>query len=104
MPKHELLWVKRPEKRRPLSSVEKCKTLSLMRLYLSFVDVVDALLNYFREEIDEETQEWERAQIKRSGLKPDEESSIPATTHLYRPTPSTWAYGFWFWGAILIQN
>jgi GC-rich sequence DNA-binding factor len=39
------------------------------------------------EEIDEETQEWERAQIKRSGLKPDEGTSIAATTPVYKPTP-----------------
>ncbi|KAI0283947.1 nineteen complex-related protein 2-domain-containing protein [Russula aff. rugulosa BPL654] len=39
------------------------------------------------EEIDEETQEWERAQIKRSGLKPDEGPSVPATTPIYKPTP-----------------
>lgn len=50
--------------------------------------VVFALLIYIREEIDEETQEWERAQIKRSGLKPDEGPSVPATTPIYKPTPS----------------
>lgn len=38
------------------------------------------------EEIDEETQEWENAQIKRSGLK-DEGPSVPATTPIYKPTP-----------------
>jgi hypothetical protein len=56
--------------------------VSLLRLRSS------GLLIYIREEIDEETQEWERAQIKRSGLKPDEDSSVPAKT-LYKPTPST---------------
>jgi hypothetical protein len=50
--------------------------------------VVYALLIYIREEIDEETQEWESAQIKRSGLKPDEDPSVPATTPVYKPTPS----------------
>ena len=50
------------------------------------------MLIYIREEIDEETQEWERAQIRRSGLKPDEDSSIPSTTRVYKPTPSTWPY------------
>ena len=54
------------------------------------------MLIYIREEIDEETQEWERAQIKRSGLKPDEDSSIPAATRVYKPTPSTWSYSFGF--------
>ncbi|KAI0251981.1 nineteen complex-related protein 2-domain-containing protein [Lactifluus subvellereus] len=37
------------------------------------------------EEIDEETQEWEHAQIKRSGLKPDEYSSSHAATPVYKP-------------------
>ena len=50
--------------------------------------VVYTLLIYIREEIDEETQEWERAQIKRSGLKPDEGPSVPSTTPIYKPTPS----------------
>lgn len=50
--------------------------------------LVYVLLIYIREEIDEETQEWERSQIKRSGLKPDEGTSVPATTPIYKPTPS----------------
>lgn len=50
--------------------------------------VIYALLIYIREEIDEETQEWERAQIKRGGLKPDEGPSVPTTTPIYKPTPS----------------
>ncbi|KAI9512388.1 nineteen complex-related protein 2-domain-containing protein [Russula earlei] len=39
------------------------------------------------EEVDEETQEWERAQIKRSGLKPDENTSASATASVYKPAP-----------------
>ena len=89
MPKHELLWVRRLERRRRVRSVKKCKILSQMRSYLSFTYVVDVLIIYIREEVDEETQEWERAQIRRSGLKSDEGSSIAAATPVYRPSPST---------------
>ncbi|KAH9980300.1 nineteen complex-related protein 2-domain-containing protein [Lactifluus volemus] len=39
------------------------------------------------EEVDEETQEWEQAQIKRSGLKLDEDSSAHAATRVYKPAP-----------------
>jgi len=67
-----------------------------MRLYPSFAYVVDSWLIHIREEIDEETQEWERAQIKRSGLDPDEVSSAPAATPVYKPAPSTRLYDLWF--------
>ena len=60
-----------------------------MRLYPFFTYIVDSWLIHIREEIDEETQEWERAQIRRSGLKPDEASSAPAATPAYKPAPST---------------
>lgn len=73
--------------------MKKCKTLSQTRSYLSFAFVVDVLLIYLREEIDEETQEWERAQIRRSGLKADEDSSVRAKTP-YKPTPSTLLHNF----------
>ena len=59
-----------------------------MRLCPSFIHVFDFLLIHVREEIDEETQEWEQAQIKRSGLKLDEASSVPSATPIYKPTPS----------------
>ncbi|KAI0269805.1 nineteen complex-related protein 2-domain-containing protein [Gloeopeniophorella convolvens] len=39
------------------------------------------------DEVDEETQEWEQAQIKRSGLKTDDGISPAAVVHAYRPTP-----------------
>jgi hypothetical protein len=102
--KHELLSVRRLERLRRASSAKKCKASSLMRSCLSFTYVVDALFIYIREEIDEETQEWERAQIKRSGLKPDEGTSIAATTPVYKPTPSTWSYCFGFRSPIFTQN
>jgi hypothetical protein len=59
-----------------------------MRLCPSFIHVFDLLLIHVREEIDEETQEWEQAQIKRSGLKLDGASSVPSATPVYKPTPS----------------
>ena len=49
--------------------------------------IFDFLLIHVRDEIDEETQEWEQAQIKRSGMKLDEASS-PSATPVYKPTPS----------------
>ncbi|KAI9465519.1 GCFC-domain-containing protein [Lactarius psammicola] len=39
------------------------------------------------EDIDEETQEWEQAQIKRSGLRPDVNFSTPVATSVYKATP-----------------
>jgi hypothetical protein len=58
--------------------------------------LVESWLIHLREEIDEETQEWERAQIKRSGLKPDEAFSAPAATPVYKPAPSTRLYDLRF--------
>ncbi|KAI0304447.1 GCFC-domain-containing protein [Multifurca ochricompacta] len=39
------------------------------------------------EEVDEETQEWEQAQLRRSGLNPDRDPSAPTTTPIYKPMP-----------------
>ncbi|KAH9080570.1 GCFC-domain-containing protein [Lactarius deliciosus] len=39
------------------------------------------------EDVDEETQEWEQAQIKRSGLRPDDNFSTPVATSVYKATP-----------------
>ncbi|KAF8262278.1 GCFC-domain-containing protein [Lactarius quietus] len=39
------------------------------------------------EDVDEETQEWEQAQFKRSGLQPDNSFSTPAATSVYKATP-----------------
>jgi Nineteen complex-related protein 2 len=69
--------------------VKKCKTSSLMRSYPSFRHLIGSVLIEIREEVDEETQEWEQAQIKRSGLKPEEDSSAHAATPVYKPAPST---------------
>ena len=68
--------------------MKKSKTSSPMRSYPSSHYLVDSSLIRIREEVDEETQEWEQAQIKRSGLKPDEDSSHAAIP-VYKPAPST---------------
>ncbi|KAH9042156.1 nineteen complex-related protein 2-domain-containing protein [Lactarius pseudohatsudake] len=39
------------------------------------------------EDVDEETQEWEQAQIKRSGSRPDDNFSTPVATSVYKATP-----------------
>jgi GC-rich sequence DNA-binding factor len=39
------------------------------------------------EEVDEETQEWEHAQFKRSGLRSDDSFSTPVATPVYKATP-----------------
>jgi GC-rich sequence DNA-binding factor len=49
----------------------------------------NSLLTYsIREDVDEETQEWEQAQFRRSGLQPDDSLSTPAAASAYKATPS----------------
>jgi hypothetical protein len=59
-----------------------------MRSYPFLCHLIGLVLIHIREEVDEETQEWEQAQIKRSGLKPDEDSSAHASPPVYKPAPS----------------
>ena len=47
---------------------------------------------HFREDVDEETQEWEQAQFRRSGLRSDDSFSAPVATSVYKATPSTQFY------------
>jgi len=63
-----------------------------MRSYTSFHRQIHFSLISIREDIDEETQEWEQAQIKRSGLRPDDNFSTPVAASVYKATPSTQLY------------
>jgi hypothetical protein len=71
-----------------------------MRSYPSSRYLVDSSLIRIRDEVDEETQEWEQAQIKRSGLKLDVDSSSHAATPVYKPAPSTRLRSSCFWSAL----
>lgn len=92
VPRRELPWAKRPEKRRQIKSAKKCKTSSPMRSYtLSHRQIHFSHIST-REDVDEETQEWEHAQFKRSGLRPDDNLSTPVATSVYKATPSARLY------------
>jgi GC-rich sequence DNA-binding factor len=45
------------------------------------------LNDYFREEVDEETAEWENEQLRRTGVRASSSSPQPAK-QVYKPAPS----------------
>ena len=59
-----------------------------MRSYTFFHGQIHFSLISTREDVDEETQEWEQAQFKRSGLRPDVNFLSPVATSVYKATPS----------------
>jgi GC-rich sequence DNA-binding factor len=63
-----------------------------MRSCTPFLRQIHFSLISIREEVDEETQEWEHAQFKRSGLRSDDSFSTPVATPVYKATPSTQLY------------
>jgi GC-rich sequence DNA-binding factor len=92
VPRRELPWAKRPEKRRQIKFAKTCKISSPMRSYTLFYRQIHFSLISTREDVDEETQEWEQSQFKRSGLRPDANFSTPVATSVYKATPSAQLY------------
>jgi hypothetical protein len=51
------------------------------------------LNDYFSEEVDEETAEWENEQLRRTGVRGSSSSPQPAK-QVYKPAPSKKLFGF----------